>query len=218
MKTQNLSFLKLLCFKYKFNLLYLDIFCIIIAIVFSCILLQYAVVAPSEDVINVCENALYEYIENPYNYSPPSNVSIILDENDIIAVVPRAFTYSIATLGKNQTYQFNTQIKFGAFLFYYFIGFVFRVSFVYASTEFILYLIIRSTKYIFNLLLTFKAYLSKKILKFNNNIERKLKQKDVKEYEIPRLREIYQIGYNMGHADGLAEGSKMSKSDFLYQN
>ena len=51
-----------------------------------------------------------------------------------------------------------------------------------------------------------------------NNIERQLKQKGVKEYEIPRLQEIYQLGYNMGHADGIAEGSKLGKSDLPYQN
>ena len=218
MKKQNLSFLKLLCFKNKFNLLFLDVFCIFSAVIFSCIWLNYAVVAPSEDIINVCETALYEYLENPYEYSPPSNVSIILDENAIIAAFPRAFTFLIATQNENQTYLFDTQIKFGAFLFFYFVGFSFRVVFLYFSSEVLLCVLMHFMKFFLKLLNKSKNYFSKKFLHMQNNIERQLKQKGVKEYEIPRLQEIYQLGYNMGHADGIAEGSKLGKSDLPYQN
>ena len=51
-----------------------------------------------------------------------------------------------------------------------------------------------------------------------NNFEQRQNQKGLKEYEIPRLKEIYQLGYNMGHADGLAEGSMMGNSYFSYQS
>ena len=64
----------------------------------------------------------------------------------------------------------------------------------------------------------FKVFISKKILKVKNEFERNQNQKGLKEYEIPRLQEIYQLGYNMGHADGIAEGAQMGKSDLSYQN
>ena len=63
-----------------------------------------------------------------------------------------------------------------------------------------------------------KVYISQKILTVKNNFQRKQKQKGLKEYEIPRLQEIYQLGYNMGYADGIAEGTKMSKLELPYQN
>ena len=218
MKTQKLSFLKLLCFKYKFNLLYLDVICILVAIVFSCILLQYAVVAPNEDIIQICESTLYEYFENPTNYIPQKNVSIILRDNNIIATIPRTFTYSIATRTENQTYQIDTHIKFFSFIIAYCIGFLFSAIFLYFTVEVSLYILINLMKISVANLKKFKDFTLKRFQKAMNEFEHKQKQKGLKEYEIPRLKEIYQIGYNMGHADGIAEGAKMGKSDLPYQN
>ena len=218
MKTQKLSFLKLLCFKYKFNLLYLDVICILVAIVFSCILLQYAVVAPSEDIIQICESTLCEYFENPTNYIPQKNVSIILRNDNIIATIPQAFTYSIATRTENQTYQIDTHIKFFYFIMAYCIRFLFNVILLYFTIEVSLYILINWMKSFLAKLEGIKDFTLKKFQKAINEFERKQKQKGLKEYEIPRLKEIYQIGYNMGHADGIAEGAKMGKSDLQYQN
>lgn len=218
MKTQKLSFLKLLCFKYKFNLLYLDVICILIAIVFSCILLQYAVVAPSEDIIQICESTLCEYFENPTNYIPQKNVSIILRNDNIIATIPQAFTYSIATRTENQTYQIDTHIKFFFFIIAYCMGFLFSVIFLYFTIEALLYIFINLMKSFLTNMKIIKDFTLKKFQKAINEFERKQKQKGLKEYEIPRLKEIYQIGYNMGHADGMAEGAKMGKSDLPYHN
>ena len=218
MKKQKMSFQKLLCFKYKLNLLYLDIFCIFFAIVCSCILLQYTVIAPSEDIINVCENALYEYLENPSNFAPTANVSIILTDNAITATIPQAFTCLIATRTENQTYQITTHIKFCSFIFTYCIGFLLSIIFMYFLIECSLYLLIYLTKFFLSNFKRFKNFILKKVHKAMNNFERRQNQKGLKEYEIPRLKEIYQLGYNMGHADGLAEGSKMGISDFSYQN
>lgn len=218
MKTQKLSFQKLLCFKNKFNLLSLDVFCIFIAVIFSCILLNYAVVAPSEDIIRICESTLYEYLENPASYIPQKNISIILVDDTIIATIPQAFTYLIATRTENQTYQVDTHIKFFSFIIAYCIGFLFCVIFLYFTIEVSLYILMNLMKIFLANFKKFKDFTLKKIHKAMNEFERKQNQKGLKEYEIPRLKEIYQLGYNMGHADGIVEGAKMGKSDLPYQN
>lgn len=218
MKTQKMSFQKLLCLKNKFNLLHLDVICILVAIVFSCILLQYAVVAPSEDIIKICESTLYEYFKDPTNYIPPKNVFIILTDDNTIATIPQAFTYSIAIRTENQTYQINTHIKFFSFIIAYCIGFLFNVVFLYFTIETLFCIFINFMKSFLANLKIFKNFTLKNFMKSKNEFERKQKQKGLKEYEIPRLKEIYQIGYNMGHADGIAEGAKMGKSDLPYQN
>ena len=218
MKTLKMSFLKLLCFKNKLGLLSLDVICILVALILSCILLQYAVVAPSEDVVEVCEVTLYEYLENPLSYSPQKNISIILEENTITVAMQQAFTYLIATRNENQTYQISTYTRFVSFFFSYLFGLIFSIVFLYITIEILLYFLIIGVKFFIGILQKIKLHISKKIWKVKNEFERRQKQKGVKEYEIPRLQEIYQLGYNMGHADGIAEGAKMGKSDLTYQN
>lgn len=218
MKTLKMSFLKLLCFKNKFNLLFLDVICILNAILLSCILLQHAVVAPSVDIVEVCEVALYEYLENPLSYSPPTNISIILEENTITVAMPKAFTYLIATRNENQTYQIATYIRFVSFFFSYLFCFIFSAIFWYITIEILLYFLIIGVKSSIRISQRIKFHISKKTRKLKNTFERIKKQRGVKEYENPRLQEIYQLGYNMGRADGIAEGSQMAKSDLPYQN
>lgn len=218
MKTRKLSFVKLLCFKYKFNLLFLDVVCIFLAVVFSCICLQYAVVAPSQEVINLCEHTLLEYLENPAIFSPPINIYIILKENTITAAMPRAFTFLNAVLIENETFQIITHVNWCAFLATYLFGFAFGFVFWYVLIEFCFLLITNICKILFKLLKKSKIFAYKKFLKLKDNFERKQNQKGIKEYEIPRLKEIYQLGYNIGHADGIAEGVKMGKSDLTYMN
>ena len=144
-------------------------------------------------------------------------VFIILEDEIITAAMPRAFTYLSAIRNENQTFHITTNINWGAFILTYFLGFIFRVVPLYVAIEVFFFTLINVLKFLLEILQKSKAYLSKKFFKMKNNIECQLKQTGVKEYEIPRLQELYQIGYNMGHADGLAEGSKMGKSDCSHQ-
>ncbi len=208
MKKQTLHFQKLLCFHYKYKLLIVDILCIILAIVSSCIFYQYKAVASRQCLVEICENALYEYIENPLDYAPPEHVIISLENNTVSATIPDAFIEIIAQQDINGTYHFTKEARFEAFVAYSIYAlFLYSILF-YAIFESVLYLLIILIKKVLIFSEKFKENFVKKFSKFKNNLERKRKQKGYKDYEDPRLKEIYQLGYNMGHADGLAEGSK----------
>lgn len=210
MKKQTLHFQKLLCFHYKYKLLIVDILCIILAIIFSCIFYEYKAVASRQCLVEICENALYEYIENPLDYAPPEHVIISLEKNTISAAIPDAFIEIIAQQDVNGNYHFTKEARFEAFVAYSIYAlFLYSILF-YAILELLLYLTILLTKKLFVFSKKFKENFVKKFSKFKNNLERKWEKKCYKDYEDSRLKEIYQLGYNMGHADGLAEGSKNS--------
>lgn len=208
MKKQTLHFQKLLCFHYKYKLLIVDILCIILAIISSCIYYEYSAVASRQCLVEICENALYEYIENPLDYAPPEHVIISLEKNTISAAIPDAFIEIIAQQDVNGTYLFTKEARFEAFVAYSIYAlFLYSILF-YAILETVLYLLIILIKRLLIFSRKFKENFAKKFSKFKNNLERKWNQKGYQDYEDPRLKEIYQLGYNMGHADGLAEGSK----------
>ena len=208
MKKQTLCFQKLLCFHYKYKLLIVDILCIILAFVSSYIFYQYKAVASRQELVEICEKSIVEYIENPINYAPPNHVVITLENDIISASIPDAFIEIIAHKNQDNAYQLEKETRFEAFVAYSIYALILYTLLAYAIFEVFLFLTVIFSKKLWILFKILKENLRKNFSRFVNNLERKRNQLGYKDYEDPRLKEIYQLGYNMGHADGLAEGSK----------
>ena len=142
MKKQTLCFQKLLCFHYKYNLIVLDILCIILAIVSSCIFFEYQTVAPQQELVNICESALYDYIESPINYIAPDDVVIKLDKNSIRAYNSKSFFEIIASKNDDDSYNVVRAIQFKKFVTSYIISPIFYFAFNYIFFEFIIQLVV----------------------------------------------------------------------------
>lgn len=218
MKTQNLFFMKLLCFKNIFSMPFVNFGCMAIAVLISCILLNYAVVAPSREFVTICENVLYEYIESPSDFFLPDDVFIVLKENSIVATMPRAFVQITAIESNDSLYEFNRQIFWCEFLVSYFCIFMLILAIFYTILEIILLVVIKVWKFFISVLAVFKSHFAKKFIKFKDFCERKYKQNQRLDYDNPKLKEFFQLGYNIGRADGIAEGTQMAKSDLANQN
>ena len=213
MKKQSFVFQKLLCFRYKYKLLILDIFCIILAIVSSCIFYQYKAAAPRNELVEICENSLYEYIDNPDSYTPPNHVIISLENNTITAAIPNAFIEITAYRSIDNTYDFSKEVRFAAFFAFSIYCLILYSTLCYFIFEVLLYLLLISCKKLHAFCKIFAQTFRIKFSKFKYAIVRKWHSKTYKEYEDPRLKEIYQLGYNMGHADGLAEATQNNPID-----
>ena len=208
MKKQTLCFQKLLCFHYKYNLIFLDILCIILAIISSCIFYEYKTVAPRQELVDICENALYDYMENPVGYTLPDDVVISLKKNSISASIPKSFFEVTAYKNTDGSHQFVTIILFEKFIVSCIIFPILTFALNYFFFEIMMHLILAVTHKLINILKKLKTLFRIKLSKFIHTVERKIKSKGYKEYEDSRLKEIYQIGYNMGYANGLSESSK----------
>lgn len=208
MKKQTLCFQKLLCFHYKYNLIFLDILCIILAIISTCIFFEYSTVVPRQDLFELCESALYEYIENPVDYVPADNVVISLEKNNIIASFSKSFFEITAYKNPDGTYQLMKAIQLEKFFISCVIFPLFSLTLDFIFFEFVMYFVFIIIRKISGILKNFKTIFRINLSKLIHTIDRKVKSKGYKEYEDSRLKEIYQIGYNMGYATGLSEGSK----------